>query len=329
MPTTLTDQELEQLNAYIDGELSTEELTRVEQRVASDPDWQSELEALQLTTAMLGQSEPLPVPRNFTLDPTIYGKTERQGFFNSMGWPALSVAGAFLAIVIVSGVLLIFRSTSGGDVMVAESSEVRGSSQEAIVEPAAEEGEISEEEAAEAEREATAPTPEKTEPAAGPLTEPSNMAPIPEAEMNEEMAEESFSEGEALDEEELAAEAGTAPQADEMPAAELEAGEMSFEESQGDFATGAPPVEQSEADLPPQAPAETERTLEQATPTSDQLQKEPEPQSVEDADEFPAAEEPPPTFELPLGIIVGIVALLTIVIGAVFMLRRSSSGDMS
>lgn len=269
MPLPLTDRELEQLNAYIDGELSAEERQRVEQRLANDTEWQSELEALRTTASMLGQLESVRVPRNFTLDPAIYGQAERArgGFFGSFGWPALSAAGAFIAVVLVFGVILFTRGVGGGPQVAMESmaDDAAGMNLQSATETALAIPETMT--PAAMDNIGAAAAPEKTEPATGALSqdEAAEEAMI-EEEMMEEEEEEAAEIAEAeeavieeveedFDFEEAPAAAESAPVDAEAPAepeeesveeAEIEFDDavppMEFEESQGDFAEPQAPV---------------------------------------------------------------------------------------
>lgn len=252
MATPLTDRELEQLNAYIDGELSPEDTLRLEQRLLDDEALQAELESLQATANLLGLLEPVRVPRNFTLDPEIYGKPQAsdRGFWGWLARPALTAAGAIAAIVLVFGFVFVL-GRDGGDL----GSSVADQPQAEMEEEPAEEEEMAEEEEAELVEPDALPesvddeaigAPGESDPAAGALTQ-ENAAEQDAVE--EEMAEEDF-----LDEETEAEEAASEDEAEAPPAPEVvevtplegegadaeEAGEMTFEESQGDFSTPLP-----------------------------------------------------------------------------------------
>ena len=61
----------ELLSAYLDGELSDRERTRLEGRLAADPALRAELEALRHTVALVRDLPSVPVPRNFILPQTM------------------------------------------------------------------------------------------------------------------------------------------------------------------------------------------------------------------------------------------------------------------
>ncbi len=60
----------ELLSAYLDDELSAEERTRLEARLATDPALRDELDALRHTVALVRNLPTVPVPRNFILPQT-------------------------------------------------------------------------------------------------------------------------------------------------------------------------------------------------------------------------------------------------------------------
>ncbi|MFZ4828656.1 MAG: anti-sigma factor family protein [Phototrophicaceae bacterium] len=66
---SLPPETLEQLSAYLDGQLSQHEQHQVEQRLADDPVWQAEFASLQAMTQLLQELPPRRVPRDFTLTP--------------------------------------------------------------------------------------------------------------------------------------------------------------------------------------------------------------------------------------------------------------------
>jgi hypothetical protein len=63
----LSPHDLEQLSAYLDGELSTKDATRLEQRLWNDPTLRDALDRLDRTRLMLRSLPPVRAPRNFTL----------------------------------------------------------------------------------------------------------------------------------------------------------------------------------------------------------------------------------------------------------------------
>jgi len=71
--TTLTFRDMENLSAYLDGQLSPVEKTRLEQRVQSDPALASALVELRQTHRLLALAPHRRAPRNFTLTPKMAG----------------------------------------------------------------------------------------------------------------------------------------------------------------------------------------------------------------------------------------------------------------
>lgn len=117
MTTPLTEQDLIQLNAYLDGELNAEERVQIETRLAADERLQAELESLRVTAALLGMAERVRVPRSFTLDPEVYGRSARSGWWASLGLgglPVWATAGITVLVVLVCVGLLVFQSSVGG-----------------------------------------------------------------------------------------------------------------------------------------------------------------------------------------------------------------------
>ena len=71
--TTPSSRDLEQLSAYLDGQLSQSSRTRLETRIQSDPALASALEELRQTRAFLRRTPQRRAPRNFTLTPGMAG----------------------------------------------------------------------------------------------------------------------------------------------------------------------------------------------------------------------------------------------------------------
>jgi len=69
--TRKQEQRDELLSAYLDGQLSAGERTRLEAQLADGPALQAEFEALRHTVALVRSLPPLPVPRNFILSQRI------------------------------------------------------------------------------------------------------------------------------------------------------------------------------------------------------------------------------------------------------------------
>ncbi len=72
--TDLTPADLELLSAYLDGELAPAERVALERRLAAEPALRAELEALRAVAARVRALPVLQAPRDFRLDPAIYGQ---------------------------------------------------------------------------------------------------------------------------------------------------------------------------------------------------------------------------------------------------------------
>ncbi len=66
-------RDLEQLSAYLDGQIPQSERTRLESTIKSDPALASALEELRQTRALLHRTPQRRAPRNFTLTPRMAG----------------------------------------------------------------------------------------------------------------------------------------------------------------------------------------------------------------------------------------------------------------
>ncbi len=69
-----SEPDLELLSAYVDGELTGRERAEVEQRLTHDPELRAALADLRQTVALVRSLPPLKAPRNFTLNPALYGR---------------------------------------------------------------------------------------------------------------------------------------------------------------------------------------------------------------------------------------------------------------
>jgi anti-sigma factor RsiW len=71
--TTLSFRDMENLSAYLDGQLNPSEKTRLENRIQSDPALASALEEFRQTRKLLQHTPHRRAPRNFTLTPKMAG----------------------------------------------------------------------------------------------------------------------------------------------------------------------------------------------------------------------------------------------------------------
>ncbi|HEC22146.1 MAG TPA: hypothetical protein ENI95_04425 [Chloroflexi bacterium] len=256
MTMPLSEQDLILLNAYLDDELPAGERAAFEQRLARDPALRAELEALQVTVSLMQMAERVPVPRNFTLDPAVYGKPERRGLLAGLFRPAgLAVVGATLSTVMLCVGAILFAGgqiTGGGAATVAMEAAPAEAPQinapefqaEAAVEEAAPEGLPQEEEAPAAE------AMEEAAPAADEAAEAPSLA-------EEEALPPSGASGEATGSqpEEGAPEAAFPTEVAPLPAPTPTAGAARAEEEEGPVGAGeaSPP----QATAPPRQPVDT------------------------------------------------------------------------
>jgi anti-sigma factor RsiW len=96
-----SDQERRQeaLSAYLDGELTPADHDRFEQRLAENSDLRDDLAEMQFWRQQMRDLPPRRVPRNFTLDPALYGSPQRQ--FWSSAYPILRNATALTALLFI------------------------------------------------------------------------------------------------------------------------------------------------------------------------------------------------------------------------------------
>lgn len=98
------EKQQETLNAYLDGELAPAERDRFEQQLALDKALQDELAEMQFWQQQMRDLPTRRVPRNFTLDPALYGRPQRKFLGNA--YPALRMATALTAFLLVIALAL-------------------------------------------------------------------------------------------------------------------------------------------------------------------------------------------------------------------------------
>ncbi len=102
----------ERANAYLDGALSAQERRKFEADLQRDAELRAELEALRWVKLSVQQAPRLRAPRNFILDPALYGQRARAG----SGWslyPALRVATALTAFFFILALALDLATPRG------------------------------------------------------------------------------------------------------------------------------------------------------------------------------------------------------------------------
>lgn len=94
----------EMLNAYVDGRLSPQQQAQFERELARDERLRDDLVRLRLVQQQLRGLPPRRVPRNFTLDPALYGRPQREPLVQA--YPALRLATALTAFFFVLALAL-------------------------------------------------------------------------------------------------------------------------------------------------------------------------------------------------------------------------------
>lgn len=103
----------EALNAYLDDALSPRARRRFEQLLAEDAALQAELAQRQVLKAQLRQLPRRRVPRNFMLDPAVYGRPQRQPLFRF--YPAMRTAAVLTAFFFILSIgASLFLPEQGG-----------------------------------------------------------------------------------------------------------------------------------------------------------------------------------------------------------------------
>ncbi len=96
-----TPQDLLLLSAYLDGQISPSARAALEERLAADPALRALLEDLRATRAVLRAAPTLRPPRDFTLDPALYGRATpfwaRGGLFRVAGLVGAAAAAVLIA----------------------------------------------------------------------------------------------------------------------------------------------------------------------------------------------------------------------------------------
>jgi hypothetical protein len=93
------EKQQEALSAYLSDALSPKERQQFEAQLAQDPGLQAELEQMRALRQAMRQMPPRRVPRNFTLDPAVYGRPARQPLIQA--YPILRGATALTAVFLI------------------------------------------------------------------------------------------------------------------------------------------------------------------------------------------------------------------------------------
>jgi len=121
MADSYSPRELEQLSAYLDGQLSARERARLESRLWQDPALRNALDELDRTRQALRSLPRLRAPRNFTLTPQMVGQRRVAPRL----YPAFGFVSA-LAMLLLLGILIfdLLGNTpaSGGQIVALQAS---------------------------------------------------------------------------------------------------------------------------------------------------------------------------------------------------------------
>ncbi|MDX1416208.1 MAG: hypothetical protein R3293_18570 [Candidatus Promineifilaceae bacterium] len=89
----------EALNAYLDDALSPQQRLQFEKELATDAELQSHIEQLRILKQQMRQLPRRRVPRNFTLDPALYGRPKREPLIQA--YPVLRTATVLTAFIFI------------------------------------------------------------------------------------------------------------------------------------------------------------------------------------------------------------------------------------
>jgi anti-sigma factor RsiW len=92
----MNPQDLEQLSAYLDGQVGPDELARLESRLQTEPDLERSLGELRATRALLRGLTVHRAPRNLTLTRAMVGRTPPL----PASYPVLRFAGVAAALLL-------------------------------------------------------------------------------------------------------------------------------------------------------------------------------------------------------------------------------------
>lgn len=109
---SLNFRDMEQLSAYLDGQLSPSKKTRLEKRIRSDRAFAAALEEIRETRALLRQMPRVRVPRNFTLTTKMAGiRPPVPRLVPAFSWAS---AAATLLFIFTLGANLVGKISFGG-----------------------------------------------------------------------------------------------------------------------------------------------------------------------------------------------------------------------
>lgn len=124
MRAQVSNHDFELLSAYVDGQLSSGEKTRLEEQLKTRPELKQAYEDLRQMRALLRAAPRRRSPRSFALTPAMLepARPRRSGLFQSL-FPGLSFASALSAVVLVATLLLNLSPMSPSSIQVPEAAQ--------------------------------------------------------------------------------------------------------------------------------------------------------------------------------------------------------------
>ena len=104
MDARISPRDLEQLSAYLDGQLIPEERVRLESRLRASHDLRASLKDLQHTRVLLRAAPQLKAPRSFKLTPQMIGSPSVKRIYPVFQFASV-LAGVMLVLVLVGDLL--------------------------------------------------------------------------------------------------------------------------------------------------------------------------------------------------------------------------------
>ena len=126
----------ETLNAYLDDALALGQRQQVESDLAQDEGQRAELDQMRLIQQQMRQLPQRRVRRNFTLDPALYGRPQREPLIQA--YPVLRTATVLAAFIFIFALAAnLFLNGTAGTMSSAEPVAMLEESQEAVIAEAA------------------------------------------------------------------------------------------------------------------------------------------------------------------------------------------------
>jgi len=115
MTTSISERELVELSAYLDGQLAPGEKARLEKTLRSRPELRAAMADLQHTRHHLRNQPAIRAPRNFTLSPKFAESQQRRSIFSTLfnTMRVASIAASLLFVLVLLGDLFVPRAGVG------------------------------------------------------------------------------------------------------------------------------------------------------------------------------------------------------------------------